>query len=114
MKMENESRHLDRKTEPSAHRSRAKPRANVEPLDVDALRHSILRKLLALRELWRECPDRACRRARTCASPRLSCADLPSRRRDKPMTPQREAANLAHLQRLLKRRSAELRAQEGK
>ena len=74
------------------------------PFDVDALRASILRKLAIIADEWRDCPDRACRRHRTCASPRMPCLNMQRERR--PVSPKNEAEAKTFLQRALKRRSA--------
>jgi hypothetical protein len=75
------------------------------PFDEKALRASILRKLAIIADEWRDCPERACRRHRTCASPRLLC--LKQIRERRPVSPEKEAEAMAWLQRALKRRRAE-------
>src|SRR5262245_49655202 len=41
-----------------------------------ALRLSLMRKLTPLLDHWRQCPARACRRHRRCASPALECSNM--------------------------------------
>jgi hypothetical protein len=52
---------------------------------------------------WRRCPEPACKRRRGCAATGLDC-HTPERER----TPEQEEAAMAHLQRALARRIAEV------
>ena len=85
--------------------ARAVPARNLSELD--ALRIQLIRRLNAMLELWRACPSRLCRRRRTCVSSMLECASLPL----PPCSPAREAAAMAQLSLGLKRRAAELAAE---
>ena len=62
------------------------------------LRLSLMRKLAPFLDHWRQCPARACRRHRMCASAALECTDIPDR---KPRNPRQDAAALARLQRAI-------------
>ncbi|NWG24282.1 MAG: hypothetical protein HXY30_07680 [Pseudorhodoplanes sp.] len=67
-------------------------------------REALLRRFTAVLDRWRECPARVCRRARRCAGPDFACIRLPPRR---PRKPENDAAAMAHVQKILKRRLAE-------
>jgi hypothetical protein len=69
------------------------------------LRYSLMRNLTMMLNRWRECPARVCRRARRCAGPDFECTKLPPRR---PRKPESDAAVMAHVQKILKRRLAEM------
>jgi hypothetical protein len=69
------------------------------------LRYSLMRSLTTVLNRWRECPARVCRRARRCAGPDFECTKLPPRR---PRKPESDAAVMAHVQKILKRRLAEM------
>ena len=60
---------------------------------------SMLRKLMDVLKNWRTCPERACRRKRGCASPRMICADRAPKRQ---VSPEHEAAAMAMLKRMLR------------
>lgn len=75
------------------------------PMTREEMMHSILRKLAAVMNLWRECPARVCKRARRCASPAIPCTRLPPRRE---FTPEDDVRLRADLHRRVKRRMAEI------
>jgi hypothetical protein len=83
-------------------RSPAAPPAESAP-DTEALRYSLARKLMLIVSDWRSCPKRACKRRRGCAAPGLDC-HTPERE----VTPEQEEAAMAHFQRALKRRLAQV------
>lgn len=91
------------KAQPKAPPAPSPPEENAAR-DIPALRRSIVRKVVEVLDDWRTCPDRACRRHRTCASPRMVCLEQPSTRQIS-LKNQNEA--IARLKRGLKRRSAE-------
>jgi hypothetical protein len=69
------------------------------------LRVSLMRSFTMVMNRWRECPVRVCRRARRCAGANFECTKLPPRR---PRKPENDAAVMAHVQKVLKRRLAEM------
>jgi hypothetical protein len=79
--------------------------------NLDQLRFSLARKLAIFgnRKQWPACQLRACRRHRQCAAPGLECANPAPPRRV--VSPEKDAAAMAHFQRALRRRLAALQAE---
>jgi hypothetical protein len=73
--------------------------------DIEALRYSLARKLMLLVSDWRRCPKPACKRRRGCAAPGLDCHTPEPERA---ITPEQEDAAMAHFQRALQKRLAQL------
>jgi hypothetical protein len=89
-------------------KSKAKAAApeEVEPeRDVEELRADLTLKVVRLagRYRWPACPRRQCRRQRFCAAVNYTCANP---RPAAPMTPEQQAASMAHLRRALRREMA--------
>jgi hypothetical protein len=96
-----------KKAEPSTNRSKSPAAPPAEPRsDTEALRYSLARKLMLIVSDWRRCPKPACKRHRGCAAPGLDChtPEPPGRAK----TPEQEDAAMAHFQRALQRRLAQL------
>jgi hypothetical protein len=76
---------------------------------IEELRMSIIRKAEAFisATLWRECPQRLCRRVRRCEPPAGLCV---AREAGPPMSDEEWAPRAAELKRMLAERLAELRA----
>jgi hypothetical protein len=82
------------------------PQADDDPVpkDINEFRLTLARRILTLVGMPRRCRAPGCRRARRCVGPDLRC------QRDNPLpklSPERQAAMKAALQRTLKRRLAE-------
>jgi hypothetical protein len=89
-----------------------RPPAEV-PLSIEQQRFALVRKLSIFISDWRRCSRRNCRRLRACTPPPdVECGSPRRRRPSRDMSPEREAAEKAHLKRLLQRRLAEIRAEE--
>lgn len=90
-------------------RAKVKPRrapdddGDPDMMTPEEIRRTLVRQIARVLDRWRQCPARVCRRARRCASPALECTMLPSRS----VTPQNDAAQRAHLYKMVKRRLAE-------
>ena len=80
------------------------------PLSTEELRRSLARKLAIFVSDWRRCPRRICQRKRECV-PQNNDDCLSPRRSARIVTPEREAAELAHFLRAIKRRLAEVQSQ---
>jgi len=99
----------------------ARPKGKPEPAaaarspadDVEAARRSIVRKLEAFvgASLWRECPQRLCRRARRCEPPLGVCV---GRGAVPPVSDQEWAPFAAEFKRMLEQRRAGLAAARGR
>lgn len=76
-----------------------------EQMTQEEKQYGLLRALVMAADRWRECPARACRRARRCAHPAIPCRKLPRRR---VLTPQNDAGMRAHLYKMVKRRMEEI------
>ncbi len=75
------------------------------PRDIEAVRASVLRKLLDLRGMARRCREPICRRARRCLGRDFRCLrDYPPR----PVSEEEAARRRAFINRAIKRRLAEL------
>jgi hypothetical protein len=81
----------------------APPRDDDDPVpeDIDEFRRELARRILTLLGLPRRCHDPACRRAKRCVGPDMRCQrDYPAPK----LSPEKQAAMMAALQRALKRR----------
>jgi hypothetical protein len=71
-------------------------------LTLEQQRAVLVRKLAIFASDWRRCPRRLCRRKRGCMLPDQDCFSPP--RRERPRTPEQQAAMLHVLKRALERR----------
>lgn len=80
------------------------------PRDLDELRLRLFRRLANLKQGWKRCATRPCRRARRCIDPAATCATsrVQAARRDKAQNnAQDDGRALAELQAALRQRMAE-------
>lgn len=96
------------------HRQPAAPSPDNDkaPRDIHELRLALARHIsraIADRQgAWRQCPQRGCRRARSCQTSRPECPALPPA---PPMSPEEQARVRAGFGRMLRRRLDELARQ---
>ena len=79
------------------------------PRDINLVRLEVVRKLINLKQEWRRCSQPRCKRARRCATVGWEPCALKFHYR--PLSPERQSAALAAVQRALRRRMAELEAE---
>ena len=77
------------------------------PRDMDAFRLKLARRLNVIisnqQQYWRNCPEKACRRARACRPPRIACSNSPPAPE---MTEEQRAQLMATIRRALEAESA--------
>jgi len=82
------------------------------PENIDDFRNALARRIWRLisdmKQRWRTCGERCCKRARACIAPQGNCANGAP---EKPMTPEQVARGMAQLQRMMRER-VEQRAAE--